>query len=366
MAGWETVWANDIDTYKKAMYQGHFREDSGIFVQGDIHQLDPDSIPTTTLATASFPCTDLSVAGGRRGLDGSGSGAFWGFTETIEGMGHRKPPIVLLENVQGFLSSNNGNDFKDACSALNNLGYSVDAFIVDAVHFVPQSRQRLFVVGTLSDEPTQIYDSTVSIFEGPCRPSSIARYILSHPEVRWEMRNLPNPPKRTVSLKNILETLPSDSCYWWSNERADYLLNQMSARHRATAETMIQNPKTSYGTIFRRVRKGKSMAELRVDGIAGCLRTPRGGSARQILFIAGNGRYSVRLITPRECARLMGASDFKIDPEISLNKALFGFGDAVCASVVKWIAQNYLNPLVTDMVENPTNNRTMVAYNYGH
>jgi DNA (cytosine-5)-methyltransferase 1 len=90
------------------------------------------------------------------------------------------------------------------------------------------------------------------------------------------------------------------------------------------------------------------MAELRTDGIAGCLRTPRGGSGRQILFKAGKGRYSVRLLTPRECARLMGADDYRISG--SLNQALFGFGDAVCVPVIEWIAENYLNPVINEWI----------------
>jgi DNA (cytosine-5)-methyltransferase 1 len=130
---------------------------------------------------------------------------------------------------------------------------------------------------------------------------------------------------------------------WWSRERCDYLLNQMSPRHRATADAMICDRQISYGTVFRRVRNGKSMAELRTDGIAGCLRTPRGGSGRQILFAAGKGRFNVRLLMPRECARLMGADDFVIN--VSLNQALFGFGDAVCVPVIEWIGRNYLNPV---------------------
>ena len=85
------------------------------------------------------------------------------------------------------------------------------------------------------------------------------------------------------------------------------------------------------------------MAELRTDGIAGCLRTPRGGSGRQILFKAGKGEYHVRLLTPRECARLMGADNFKI--KATTNQALFGFGDAVCVPAVRWITENYLNPV---------------------
>jgi DNA (cytosine-5)-methyltransferase 1 len=97
----------------------------------------------------------------------------------------------------------------------------------------------------------------------------------------------------------------------------------------------------SYATAFRRVRYGKSMAELRTDGIAGCLRTPRGGSGRQILFKAGRGKCQVRLLTARECARLQGVPDeFVID--VPLNQALFGFGDAVCVPAVEWLVKNAL------------------------
>jgi len=94
--------------------------------------------------------------------------------------------------------------------------------------------------------------------------------------------------------------------------------------------------------VFRRMRAGKSTAELRTDGIAGCLRTPKGGSGRQILFQAGFGRFAVRLITAREAARLMGADNYVITTP--LNQSLFGFGDAVCVPVVSWIAEHYLNP----------------------
>ena len=93
------------------------------------------------------------------------------------------------------------------------------------------------------------------------------------------------------------------------------------------------------------------MAELRTDGIAGCLRTPRGGSGRQILFCAGQGEFRVRLVTPRECARLMGADDFKIT--VPMNQALFGFGDAVCVPVIEWIANNYLNPVLEELFPAP-------------
>ena len=346
-AGWQVVWANDIDADKMKMYRGHYADDDAHFHLGDVHKIAPDDIPAVTLATASFPCNDLSLAGARRGLAGEHSGAFWGFIEAIKGMGVRRPPLVLLENVSGFLTSNDGNDLRDACVALNELGYAVDAFIINAALFVPQSRQRFFLVGKREKRKMQRVVETPTFYESQCRPLALADFILCHPDIRWSLRDLPPIFSTNTTLPTILEALPANSTCWWSRERAEYLLNQMSDKHRAIAEEMIAGRQQTYGTVFRRVRHGQSMAELRTDGIAGCLRTPRGGSGRQILFAAGNGKYAVRLLTPRECARLMGANDFQIT--VPLNQALFGFGDAVCVPVIRWIAENYLSPTMKEL-----------------
>jgi DNA (cytosine-5)-methyltransferase 1 len=340
-AGWGIAFANDIDEDKWEMYRTHFGN-TGEFVIGDVHKLDASTIPDVALATASFPCNDLSLAGARKGLAGEQSSAFWGFVKALKELGSRRPPMVLLENVAGFLTSNNGDDFQDALVALNQLGYAVDAFIVDAMRFVPQSRQRLFVVATKSNNVSALNDAP-KFYESDCRPPALADFILWHPEINWQIRRLPSLPKPKDNLRDILQELSPNSHMWWNRVRADYLLSQMSPKHRALADAMIKSDQISYGTVFRRVRNGKSMAELRTDGVAGCLRTPRGGSGRQILFSAGKGRFAVRLLTPRECARLMGADDFVI--RASLNQALFGFGDAVCVPVIEWIANNYLNPV---------------------
>jgi DNA (cytosine-5)-methyltransferase 1 len=191
-----------------------------------------------------------------------------------------------------------------------------------------------------------------SFYESECRPHALADFILWNPEIRWSLRNLPAIRKIQTSLRDILDDLPASSVCWWSRERAEYLLNQMSEKHREIAERMIKGKEMSYGTVFRRVRNGRSMAELRTDGVAGCLRTPRGGSGRQILFQAGKGKYSVRLLTPRECARLMGADDFTITG--TLNQGLFGFGDAVCVPVIQWIAENYLTPVWKELYASET------------
>lgn len=347
--GWTIAFANDIDPRKREMYGAHFADADEHFVLDDINALDHTSIPTTTLATASFPCTDLSLAGGRRGLDNGESSAFWGFARTLEAMGDRRPPLVLLENVPGFLTSHGGADFEKALNALNELGYAVDSFQIDASRFVPQSRQRLFVVG-VRDGDIQRDDVMEDLLleESELRPASLARFIRTHPDIRWRIRRLPDLPRRDRELRDIIENLPEDASEWWSDDRALYLLNQMSPRHRRLADQLIEEKRFTYGTVFRRMRKEKSMAELRVDGVAGCLRTPRGGSGRQIIVRMGKGSFRARLLTPREAARLMGADDFVI--ETTTNKALFGFGDAVCVPVISWIARYYLAPLITELI----------------
>ncbi len=359
-AGWRVVWANDIDEDKFTMYRGHFADAHEHFSLGDVHTLEYGGIPPVSLATASFPCNDLSLAGARRGLAGEHSSAFWGFIDAIRGMATR-PPLVLLENVCGFLTSHNGSDFRAACIALNDLGYSVDAFIIDALLFVPQSRQRMFVVGKRERQKRVArVGETASFYQSQLRPAALADFILCHPEINWSIRSLPHIDKTETHLSDILEDISANSPIWWSNERSEYLLNQMSEKHRAIADRMIQARPKSCGTVFRRVRHGRSMAELRTDGVAGCLRTPRGGSGRQILFVAGRGRYRVRLLTPRECARLMGADEFSIT--VSQNKALFGFGDAVCVPVIRWIGENYLSPVWKELNATQAKRKKQVKY----
>src|SRR2546428_6161005 len=139
--GFEVVFANDIETSKWAMYSGNFRQAN--FVLGDVRDITGASVPDCELATASFPCTDLSLAGNRAGLNGKESGVFWEFARILKQMGKRRPSVILLENVVGFATSRNGKDLASAIERLNDIGYVCDIFTLDARWFVPQSRPRL-------------------------------------------------------------------------------------------------------------------------------------------------------------------------------------------------------------------------------
>lgn len=350
-AGWKTVCALDYDPEKARAYSNHFGGDH--YRMEDVAQTTGASIPKVTLAHASFPCTDLSVAGARRGIYEGESSAFWQFVRVVQEMkevhGEANPPIILLENVEGLLTSNNGKDLRSLLETLNDLGYATDLLRIDAAKFVPQSRVRIFIIALhnslVATLPTGSFEQEHAVRSSDARSRRILEYIEENSDLHWFFHKLPNLPTRKVLLEDIIDA----NAEWWEKERTDYLFNQMHERHRELVRKSMKQDHYSYFPAFRRMRmrdgETRSTVELRSDGLAGCLRTPKGGSARQIILRAGKGAFDARLINGAEAARLMGADDFKIDPSLSLNQVLFGFGDAVCVPAVEWIGKHYLNNL---------------------
>lgn len=336
--GWRVAFANDIDSSKQEIYGQNFGLDE--FRLGDIRDLRGDEVPPVDLAWASFPCVDLSLAGWRNGLDGADSGTFWTFTRIVEEMSPR-PPVVVIENVLGFATSGGGRDFAKALGRMNELGYIADILVLDAVHFVPQSRPRLFVVCT--EKPiTDADDWRASVL----RPAWVHRFAEANPHLWLQAAPLPLPEHEPGDLAPALQRLPDDAPEWWDEEKVGHLVRQMTPEHRSRAERLADDARTRFATVYRRVRSGVTRAEVRDDGIAGCLRTPRGGSSRQIVIAGRNGRLRARFMTPREYARLMGVPDSYV-VDVPVNQALWGFGDAVCVPAVRWLGENYLNGLVS-------------------
>lgn len=339
--GWRVAFANDIAPSKFSMYKDNFSHAE--FVLEDIRNIRGRDIPEVSLASSSFPCIDLSLAGNRNGLDGTHSSAFWEFYRIVREMKSRKPLIVLLENVVGLLSSNEGRDLNSILSSLCELGYSCDVISVDAAHFVPQSRSRLFIIGVLLPSPVR----RPQLQSHDARPKKLVDFIASHPSVRWNHIVLPPFPRRKSDLEDLVERFEVSSPVWWDKERQAHLYRQMSRRHKTLLDHLVQSVRWKFATVYKRVRPSGCRAELRVDGIAGCLRTPRGGSSKQFLIQAGYGRWQVRNLTPREYARLQGVPDtYKI--EAPSNQALFGFGDAVCVPAVEWVLTYCVNPFLPE------------------
>lgn len=343
-AGWQVIYANDWSKKKHQMYDNFFPGSETHYIIDDIFNINPEAIPQSLLATCSFPCIDLSIAGKMNGIGGSHSGAFWGFVRVLEGQGQLAPPLILIENVPGWLQSNNGNDFRIAVQALNDLGYMCDIFLLNAMQFTPQSRPRVFLIGQKNTNQTR--DHSVFLNRSPLLfPRLLYKSIQTNSDLGWLYINIPDPPPlKTDGLGLIAESIPELDKRWWPQDKIRYHLDMMTKIHRERVDKLINSDLLVYRTFYRRTRGGQQRAEVRADDTAGCLRTASGGSAKQFIIRVGGGSILMRDMTPREYARLQGVPDsYTINTDIT--QALTGFGDAVCVPAITWITHNILTPL---------------------
>ncbi len=343
--GWKVLFANDVSPKKYEMYKSFFPDAGQHYILENIFNIEPNQVPITTLATCSFPCIDLSLAGNMNGISGKHSSAFWGFIKILKAQGESAPPFVLVENVTGWLYSNKGADFRITVQALNKLGYACDVFILDALRFTPQSRQRVFLVGAKFQISGQGFE--IIFKRSPSLTSEqLKSSILANQDLQWFYNEIPEPPPmRTAGLSEIIEQMPDSDSRWWPEEEINRHLNMMEKSHYERVKRLIESDQITYRTFFRRRREEQQRAEVRHDDLSGCLRTAVGGSGKQFLIKAGKGMITMRAMTPREYARLQGVPD---EYPITVNgvQALTGFGDAVCVPAITWITQNVLNPLV--------------------
>lgn len=343
--GFEPIWANDIEPIKRSHYvANHSREG---FLLGDVREVHADQFPQDfELATSSFPCIDLSLAGNRNGLAGEHSGMFWEFARVMTELKElgRMPRAILIENVTGFASSHDGNDLQSALIKLKELGYSCDIFTIDASHFVPQSRPRMFIVGISGELPAKCLAGIPDLSD--VRPNWVRdAYLKNVSTACLHYRPLPPLPIRATGLFSIVEEIDDSDSRWWDAERLAAFVNSLSPIQSARLEELRMRSEKTWRTAYRRTRNGKATWEIRRDDIAGCLRTTGGGSSKQALVVAGNDRLQARWMTAREYAGLMGAKNYELGG-VTPNQAQFGFGDAVVVDVVQWIGVHYLLPIL--------------------
>ena len=352
MSGLDTVFANDMDPAKGRAFGANHPDIP--FRLGDVWSLTPADLPgVPDLAWASSPCQDVSLAGARGGLEAGRSGAFWGFWRLIQGLADqdRAPRVIVLENVIGLLTSGpkneTGRDFAAVCTAMVEAGYRVGALEMDAAHWLPQSRPRLFVVAMRDaalDGATEI--------SAPSGPFHSPRLVAAHARLpqavrdAWAWWSLPAPPRRNLDLTALLEP---DTAVDWLDD-GDAVLALAAPLHRARVEAAVASGQRMVGAAYRRVRTEKGAKvqrlEIRFDGLAGCLRTPAGGSSRQYVVVCDGGRARVRRLTGREAARLMGVpDDYRLPSSESATLKLMG--DAVAVPVVRALTEGLLLPALT-------------------
>ena len=341
--GWRCLFANDFDKVKAATYRANWGGDD--LHVGDVRGVRAEHLPgRADLAWASSPCQDVSLAGNRAGLDGARSSAFWGFWACIQGLTKegRAPRGLVIENVCGLLNSRGGADFTVMVRALADEGYRFGAIEADAAWFTPQSRPRMFVIATREDAPVGRPNPALH----GARVTAAFDRLPDDLKARWVWWTAPAPPARNTDLKSVLE--PDDVVPWHAPDKTAALLALLAPLHLARLEHM-QGAGRSVGAIYRRTRveKGRKVqrSEVRFDGLAGCLRTPRGGSSRQFIVVVDQEKVRTRLLTPREGARLMGLPDEYHLPTGS-TQALHVIGDGVAVPVVRWLAAEILEPLL--------------------
>jgi DNA (cytosine-5)-methyltransferase 1 len=225
---------------------------------------------------------------------------------------------------------------------------------VDAVHFVTQSRPRVFFIAFRGDQwiPTSL------IAEGRQESWHPAAIIEAYAGIdtagkrNWIWWSMSRPLARNSTFADLIEDAPT-AVKWHAAADTNYILNLMSPVNRKKVSDAIRTGLRVVGAVYRRTRPDENgikrqRAEVRFDDVAGCLRTPAGGSSRQIILVVEGKTVRSRLLSPREAARLMGLGDDYMLPE-RYNHAYHVCGDGVCVQVVRHIAQHVLEPALVDL-----------------
>jgi DNA (cytosine-5)-methyltransferase 1 len=352
-SGWTCLFANDFDHKKGLTYQANWGTGGELKI-GDVNKLDTSDLPgLADLVWGSFPCQDLSLAGGGAGLKGERSGTFYPFWEVVKGLiaEDRAPKVVALENVLGTLTSHGGKDFDAICQTFINAGYRYGALVVNASLFVPQSRPRLFVIGVREDveiDPALISPEPIGPFHtgGLCKAVEGVSAAARDKLLWW---NIPTPQHRNTTFADVIEDNPT-SVVWHTPAETKRLLGMMSATNLAKVSAAKRAERRMVGGVYKRTRLDENgvkvqRAEVRFDDIAGCLRTPAGGSSRQTIIVVDGTTIRSRLISSRETARLMGLDDEYKLPR-NYNEAYHLTGDGVAVPVVRHLAHHILEPLL--------------------
>lgn len=330
------VWANDICEKKAAVFTANHPDEK--FVRAPIQKINGADLPEAVLSWASFPCQDLSLAGNQKGITSARSGLVWEWLRVMDEM-PKTPPLIVAENVVGLISGAKGANYRRLHEALVERGYKVGVVLINAAHWVPQSRPRVFIVGVTRSLNVGSYAGN-----GPNWAHSTAIVNAARGLDHWVWWSLPEPVATKPGLEKIVDWgAPCDPL-----EKSKHILGLIPEKHRSKMEFSARlGMKVFPG--YRRIRNGKQVLELRFDGLAGCLRTPNGGSSRQVLVFKKDGRFCTRLLTVRETARLMGVRDSYQLPG-SYNDGYWAMGDAVAVPSVKFLANYLLEPLANSVL----------------
>jgi DNA (cytosine-5)-methyltransferase 1 len=309
--GGKCVFTSEWDKYSQLTYRANFKCD----IAGDIRQIAANEIPRHDLLLAGFPCQPFSIAGvSKKNALGRPHGfacetqgtLFYDVARIIE---HHRPAAFMLENVKNLVSHDKGRTFKTIIDLLQNqLGYHIQYRVIDALHFLPQHRERIIIVGFRED---QGFDFLKLKLPDKSKVATLGSIL--HPENGEEA---PDPQGYTIG--NIGKVSPK---YTLTPHLWNYLQNY-AEKHKAKGNGFgcsVVGPEDTSRTLSARYYKDGSEILIR----------QKGGIPRRL--------------TPRECARLMGfeearGADFRIP--VSDTQAYRQFGNSVAVPVIEAVARH--------------------------
>jgi len=294
--GCKLIWANEIDKYACKTYRLNFGDD--YLVEGDIQEIDLDSIPKMDILTAGFPCQAFSSVGLKKGFEDPRGNLFF---ETARVINHIKPRVAFFENVANLLKHDEGKTLEVIKTTLKDLGYHGTYKVMNAKLYgdIPQQRNRIYILAFKNEEDLNHF-------------------------------HFPKEIPLTKTAFDLFDKDKKDDKYYMEGHRMwNRMMEYMTDRKR----------------IYRFTDWGLSRG---MEGICPTLLAAMGSRFERIPFFYDD--YSVRLMTPRECARLQGfPEDFKFTDKYE-KQVYKQIGNSVCIPVVERIVKSLLKAL--DEVDN--------------
>jgi len=322
--GHEIVGACEIDKYARQIYENHFLS---VPVYHDATKLQPESLPQFDLLCGGFPCQAFSVAGKRLGFNDSRGTLFFEIARIAK---EKRPRYLFLENVRGLLFHDKGQTMRTIIGILDELGYDAEWQVINSKYFVPQNRERVFIIGHLRGERTR------QVF-----PLGEINSVSEKKKAREQGK------RSGIRSQDYSSTI--DARYGaLRNSGETYLMylsqtnSNMKQRiqQRDTTWTLTNNC-SDFGIIENKMKvlhQSKSQAKRIYDpeGLSQTLSANGGGQGAKTGLYNINSR--VRRLTPLECERLQGFPD-GYTKGISDTQRYKCLGNAVTVPVVQYIAK---------------------------